>query len=651
VVVQAIGPTTNLVQVNSTNAPLGRSQNVFLDVIGEPIVTKTYDVPAQVPTASTALYSVFNLTISIENRRASAEQMRFTDNLPSQLVVVQAFPVTCSLASDCLLSCPNYTATAGSSTIIMNDEIMQPLTTCVYRILLNATSPGETFNFLSVIGGNFNASTGWVPLFVLESAVVSKRYSSDSFGIGGPVLLTIDIRNRNDFPMIGAQFIDTFPINVRGPATPQAVISGFGCPTATVYGDRFELLPSIIPSLARCTYQALLTGAVAGDSNNTVCASASNAPTGCSGNARTYVMLAPNVTKTYPVDSFPVSTTVNMTITLINTNDFVLRNGAFQDNLPFGMSLASLPFGATCPGVFPPTPSGFVNSSETSFQVLGVNLPPLTTCSFSLTIFAAFPGSTRNSITVISENAPAAQLRPIPYAEVYVMNNINVNPRYADPTMEVNGTTTLIIGFNNTNNNFEARCISFNETLDSKLLIVSINTTGAVDGMNMTTNATFYGNTFAIENVTLGPLQGFEIRIVVKGLLPGNISGPIIHVTTCNTPLTSSIEPTVYIMQCPNVSLSYGASSIPVGGTTSFNITLYNPSDFSIQDAMLTNPIPIRLAITSTIPLIQGGLGCGVASVAGQNFVISGATILPRSSCSYILQSLTGPQFFLNDFL
>jgi hypothetical protein len=381
-----------------------------------------------------------------------------------------------------------------------------------------------------------------------------------------------------------------------------------------------------------------------------VCASASNAPTGCSGNARTYVMLAPNVTKTYPVDSFPVSATVNMTITLINTNDFVLRNGAFQDNLPFGLSLASLPFGATCPGVFPPTPSGFVNSSQTSFQVLGVNLPPLTTCSFSLTIFAAFPGVTRNSITVISENAPAAQLRPIPYAEVYVMSNINVNPRYADPTMEVNGTTTLIIGFNNTNNNFEARCISFNETLDSKLLIVSINTTGAVNGMNMTTNATFYGNTFAIENVTLGPLRGFEIRIVVKGLLPGNISGPIIDVTTCNTPLTSSIEPTVYIMQCPNVSMSYGASSIPVGGTTSFNITVNNPNEFSIQDAMLTNPIPSRLAITSTIPLIQGGAGCGVASVAGQNFVISGANILPRSSCSYILQALTGAQFFCNDF-
>ena len=643
-IVQVLGPTTNLVEVNATNAPTGRSQNVFLDVTGEPVVNKTYDVVANVPFASTSRNSAFNLTISVDNRRGSATLMQFTDNLPPQLVVIGNATVSCSPAasqSDCILLCPNVTATTGSSTITMEPELMQALTKCVYQIPLNATASGQTYNFLTVFGPTFNTSTGWVPLFVLDAAVMTKRYSASSFALGGPTLLTIQLRNPNDFPMINAQFNDTFPPQIRGPATATAVTSGFGCPTATIYPDRFELLPSTIPNLGRCTYQYIVTGAIAGDSNNTVCSFASNAPLGCSPAARTYVMLAPNVTKTYPVDSFPVSTTVNMTITLTNTNDFVLRQASFQDNLPFGMSLASLPFDLNCP-YFPG--GNFSNSSLTTFQVLNVDIPPNTTCSFTLSIFAAFPGVTRNGITVISTNAPAAQLLPVPYAEVYVMDVINVNPRYTDPYIEQNGTTTLIISVNNTNNNFAARCLSFNETLDSKVAIVSITTTNATNGLNMTTNATVYGNSFSIQNITLGPLQGFEIRIVVKGLLPGNVTGPIIDVTTCNTPPSSSKEPFFYIMQCANVSIAYGAASVPVGGSTSFNVTIANPNAFSIQDAEFTRAIPSNLIITQTVVVVQGGAGCGTASVSGQNLVVTGATVLPSASCSYILPILTGKQ-------
>jgi len=350
-------------------------------------------------------------------------------------------------------------------------------------------------------------------------------------------------------------------------------------------------------------------------------------------------MLAPNVAKTYPVDSFPVSTTVNMTITLTNPNDFDLRQAAFQDNLPFGMSLASLPFDITCPGIFPGI---FVNSSLTTFQVTNVTIPPLTNCSFSLSIFASFPGVTRNGITVISSNAPAAQLLPLPYAEVYVMDVINVSPRYTDPQIEQNGTTTLIIGVNNTNNNFEARCLSFNETLDSKLTILSITTTNATNGQNVATNAKIYGNSFSIENITLGPRQGFEIRIVVKGLLPGNVTGPIIELTTCNTPPTSSREAFFYIMQCLNVSIAFGAASVPVGGSTSFNVTIANPNAFSIQDAEFTRAIPSNLIITQTVVVVQGGASCGTALVSGQNLVVRSATILPSESCSYILPIVTG---------
>ncbi len=110
---------------------------------------------------------------------------------------------------------------------------------------------------------------------------------------------------------------------------------------------------------------------------------------------------------------------------------------------------------------------------------------------------------------------------------------------------------------------------------------------------------------------------------------PGSCSAGDNHCGNDTTAVTAATPPTI--------SKSFGASSIPVNGTTSLSFSINNPNAAaSLTGVTVTDPLPSGLQIATPNGL-SGSCGGGtITATAGSGSVsLSGATLAASSSCSF----------------
>jgi PKD repeat protein len=124
----------------------------------------------------------------------------------------------------------------------------------------------------------------------------------------------------------------------------------------------------------------------------------------------------------------------------------------------------------------------------------------------------------------------------------------------------------------------------------------------------------------------------YTVAVTLKDDAPGTASATAVSTINAATP--------------PVLVKSFGAATIPVGGSTTLNFFLSNPNDFATLSGVgFTDNLPAGLVISNPNGLslsCSGGSGAAVQAVAGGTTItVSNGTLAPSGACS-ISVSVTG---------
>lgn len=88
----------------------------------------------------------------------------------------------------------------------------------------------------------------------------------------------------------------------------------------------------------------------------------------------------------------------------------------------------------------------------------------------------------------------------------------------------------------------------------------------------------------------------------------------------------------------PNIATSFGATSIPLGASTSLTFTLSNPNaTTTLQGVAFSDTLPAGLVVASPSNLVNGCGGTATAVAGSSTVSLAGTSLAPAASCTVVL--------------
>jgi uncharacterized repeat protein (TIGR01451 family) len=410
--------------VTSTEGGTGATSNTaVLTVVAPPTTTKAFNSTTIAPNGTSTL------SITITNPAANTVPLNgvsFTDTFPANLVVANPNGLTNTCVGPA-------TATAGSGSVSLTGGTIPINSSCVVSVnvtssvggsYLNSTGPVSTTN-----GGTGNPASA--TLSVAFPPTISKLFLPDTVAPSGTTLLSFSISNPNSDPntnatLTGIAFTDTLPAGLVIASPDELSNTCGGTVTATPGTSSISLsggalapaAPALPPGQSKTQVPAnqapanLAQGAcfislkVTAPSalgilhNTTGPITANESGPGATSNTASLTValppLPPTISKGFGAASIPLNGTTSLTFTLANPNsNATLMNLSASDTLPAGLVLAN-----------PTSLSGScVNSADitanpggNTIGITALNLPPSSSCSFSVNVTGTGAG-TKNNIS------------------------------------------------------------------------------------------------------------------------------------------------------------------------------------------------------------------------------------------------------------
>ena len=195
-------------------------------------------------------------------------------------------------------------------------------------------------------------------------------------------------------------------------------------------------------------------------------------------------------------------------------------------------------------------------------------------------------------------------------------------------SIPVGGTTTLTFTLTNPNSGTALTGVGFTDTLPAGLTVA--NGTSAVCGGTLTTSG---NNTITLAGATISASGSCVFPVTVTGTSAGvknNTTNPVTS-NEGGTGLTASASVTV--VAPPTIGKAFGASSIPVNGTTSLTFTLTNPnSGTALTGVGFSDTLPAGLTVANTTSAVCGGT---LTTSGGNTITLAGATIAASGNCVF----------------
>jgi len=471
--------------------------------------------------------------------------------------------------------------------------------------------------------------------FVVEAPpVIAKVFYPDSIVVNDTATLTFTITNplSNLAALLGVGFTDALPAGLTVSSATTAVCAGTLTTTAPA---TITLAGTTVGVNGQCQFSVTVTGAVPGNYTNlTGRVSSTNGGTGNTATAPLTVGIPQTITKKFGDASIPLNGTTTLTFKLTNPagNPSSLTGLTFTDSLPAGLAVAS-PNGLTnnCGG----TASATAGSSTVGLS--GVTLAAGKSCKLTLNVRGVAGGVWLNIVTVSS-----AQFGPSSPATdgITVIAPPVITKAFGAASIPVGGSTSLGFTITNPNTTTKLTGISFRDSLPSGLVAATPNgLTGTCDGGTIT--ATKNTGTISLSGAKLAPSASCTFWVNVTATKPGtknNTTGAISSDQCANgAPATASIK----VFALPAISKWFGASSIPLNGSTSLSFTISNPSGnpTALTGIGFTDNLPLGLVV-STPNGLTGSCDSGIitATPGLASISLTGATLNAGSSCTFSVQ-------------
>jgi uncharacterized repeat protein (TIGR01451 family) len=560
--------------VMSTEGGTGGTASASITVLSPPSISKAFGSPNISPGGTTTL------TFTITNPNASNQLLGvgFSDTLPSGLAVAATPGASTSCGG-------TFSPNAGDTTLTFSGGTIAAAGTCTISVNVTATTPGvknnTTGNVMSANAGQGN--TGSATLTVASPPSISKAFGALTIPVGGTTSLTFTITNSNATQTLtGVGFTDSLPSGLQVAATPNASASCGGTFAPNAGDTTLTFTGGTIASSGSCTVSVNVTGTTPGVKNNVSGNVMSNeGGAGNTASASITVVGAPTIAKEFDLISqiaaSPTGATESgstVTITTTAAHHFF----AGQSVIIAGVGVAG--YNGTFTILTTPTATTFTYTDGT-------------------TGLAASGGGTAT---------------------------VNV------PGMPLNGLVTLVFTITNPNGTGSLTGVSFTDALPAGLQVAATPNASAPCG-TFTPNAgdttlTFSGGSLAASSSCI-------IRVDLTSTTAGVKNNTTSAITSNEGGTGPTANASITVVAPPSISKTFGASNIPLNGTTTLSFTITNPnSTVQLTGVGFTDTLPSGLQVAST-PGASTSCGGTFTPAAGDtSLTFSGGTIATSGTCT-----------------
>lgn len=517
-------PSTNTLPAGSVTASGGVATTTATSAVLNKVTTSVNLTKAFSPTALSGPGSVSRLTISIDNRSATAlTDLGVIDNLPSGMLVSAVPDATTTCAGGIVTAPADATAVSlAGGTLAANADctVAVNITSAFVGTLNNTLPAGAVTNTQGVT----NASPFTANVASLAGLGVEKFFDPTAVAVDQPARLVIRVRNSLPLPLTNITSTDNFPAGLRVATPANATTTCVGATlttTATSIGFSGAQL-AVGPSV--CEIRVDVVSSAPGAYVNTIPGGTVIANDGAVTNpqpgptATLFVLQPPTVAKAFAASPVAPGAPNRLTVTITNPNAAqALTDVALKDDLPTGLFVAPVPNAATtCAG-------GTVSAlaSAMSAQLAGATVPASGSCTFSFDTVSNTPGLYTNTIPTGAITSAQGVTNADPAtAPVRVLQPPTLVKTFVPPTVSPGGVSRLIITLGNGNPSAQ----TLQQALVDNLPVgVSVAPTPAVGGTCSTASVTAAagGSQVIYANGASIPPGGCTIEVNVTAAIAG----------------------------------------------------------------------------------------------------------------------------------
>ncbi|HEY6248330.1 MAG TPA: choice-of-anchor D domain-containing protein [Candidatus Angelobacter sp.] len=341
------------------------------------------------------------------------------------------------------------------------------------------------------------------------------------------------------------------------------------------------------------------------------------------------VLQPPSITKSFNPTTVTPNTPSTITFSITNGNTVTI-DSSFADTLPANLVVATPPNASnTCGGTLTATAgAGSISFANPSLAA--------GTCTIQVNVQSAVDNVYSNSVTINSADAGNGNTSS---ANLTVINAPTIAKAFGAATIPLNGTTSLTFTLSSTNTNLTLNGVAFTDNLPAGLVVATpgnLNNTcgGTATAANGSSSVTLTG-------ASLGAGASCTVSVTVQGTTSGAKNNSV-QVTSTNGGTGNTSNASITVISPPTISKAFGATSIPLNGSTLLTFTLSNPnSSNTLTGIGFSDTLPAGLIISTPNGLTTTCTGT-ITATQGTNVIsLSGGTLAATASCSLSV-SVTG---------
>ncbi|MGA2813879.1 MAG: hypothetical protein ABSG16_20955, partial [Candidatus Acidiferrum sp.] len=381
-----------------------------------------------------------------------------------------------------------------------------------------------------------------------------------------------------------------------------------------------------------CTFSLNVTGASAGQQNNTTGAvSSTEGGTGGTASASIGVVAPPAIAKVFNPVAISVSANTSLTFTISNPagNTAALSGVAFTDTFPSGLVLAT-PNGlsSTCGG----TTTALAGSNSISLSA--GTIAPSAACAISVNVTGSASGNYTNTTGAVS--ASNGGTGNTASANLTVATPPTITKSFGVASVAVGGSTSLTFTLSNpAANSGPLNGVAFTDNLPAGLVVSTPNALAGTCGAG-TITAPAGSSSVSLAGATLPTSSSCSFSVNVTATT-GGIKNNSVQASSTNGGVSNISLATLNATAPPVIIKAFGAASIPLNASTSLSFTIQNNNSGSALSAVgFSDVLPAGLAI-ATPNALSGSCGGGVitATAGAASVSLAGATLARSSSCNF----------------
>jgi CSLREA domain-containing protein len=601
----------------------GGTATTSILILQPPSITTAFSNPKTIAPGVTS-----TITFSITNGNILPIDAGFTDTLPTGLVVASTPAVsnTCS---------GTVTANAGAGSIAYSNSALA-VGSCTIKVNVTSATDNSYTNSVTIsstVAGTGNTASD--TLTVIRTPQISAAFGASTIPQNSSTTLTFTLTNPNtNVGYTGAGFKSA--VSLPSGLIVSTPLNGLtnncgGTATAVAGSSSINLTGVSLAANSSCTLVVSVTGTSPGVRSTSVTVTSSEAGDGNTSSPSVTVVAAPTIANSFGASSIPLNGTATLTFTLNNPNVAVDFTGLqFTDNLPAALVVADTPgVTNTCNG------SVTANAGASSISLSGGTLAHSASCAVTVSVKGTAAGTASNAAgtPASTEGGTGAAATS---ANISVVAPPASSAAFSPSAIPVNGSSTLTFTITNPGANSVALSgIGFSTTLPTGVTIASVPNLSNNCGGSAT--ATAGGSSIALSGGAIAtPGNTCTVSASVTASQTGSLSASTGNLSSTNGGTGSSASSgTLSVGTAPSITASFGASTIPLNGTTSLTYNITNPNaSLSVAGLAFTATVTLPGSIQVVNPASVNNTCGGTAGATSSSVSFSGGSLAGSGSCA-----------------